>query len=156
MLYNYSDESDERAARTKEGVKLAIDGLATMERRLRMATKTQKQKVAKTTFADSLEPPDPNDSDAESDSVRASTLRKKEPSKQEQLRSNKTEQKAPKGRHAARQPELTPIDENVGDPGPVEAEEPDAMDVAERGAARPPPVNSDRLPLPWKGRLGYV
>ncbi len=23
-------------------------------------------------------------------------------------------------------------------------------------AARPPPVNSDYLPLPWKGRLGYV
>jgi hypothetical protein len=22
--------------------------------------------------------------------------------------------------------------------------------------ARPPPVNSDYLPLPWKGRLGYV
>ena len=26
----------------------------------------------------------------------------------------------------------------------------------ERGANRPPPVNSDRLPLPWSGRLGYV
>ena len=27
---------------------------------------------------------------------------------------------------------------------------------AERGARRPPPVNSDELPLPWSGRLGYV
>lgn len=27
---------------------------------------------------------------------------------------------------------------------------------AERGAKRPPAVNSDVLPLPWKGRLGYV
>ncbi|RSL64708.1 UV-damage endonuclease [Fusarium duplospermum] len=26
----------------------------------------------------------------------------------------------------------------------------------ERGANRPPPVNSDRLPLPWSGRLGYA
>lgn len=155
MLYNYSDESDERAAQTKEGVQLAIDGLVTMERRLKMATKTQKQKVAKTTFADNLEPPDPDDSDAEPDSMRASTLRKHEPSEQEQLRSNKAEQKAPKGRHAARQPELTPIDE-IGDAGPADAGEPDAVDSAERGAARPPPVNSDRLPLPWKGRLGYV
>ncbi|KAM6519148.1 N-lysine methyltransferase setd6 [Fusarium falciforme] len=25
-----------------------------------------------------------------------------------------------------------------------------------RGANRPPPVNSDRLPLPWSGRLGYA
>ena len=29
-------------------------------------------------------------------------------------------------------------------------------DKPERGAKRPPPVNSDVLPLPWKGRLGYV
>ncbi|KAH8177058.1 UV-endonuclease uvdE domain-containing protein [Sarocladium implicatum] len=29
-------------------------------------------------------------------------------------------------------------------------------DKAERGAKRPPPVNSDVLPLPWKGRLGYA
>lgn len=35
----------------------------------------------------------------------------------------------------------------------AEAEE---EDTAERGANRPPPVNSDTLPLPWKGRLGYV
>lgn len=33
-----------------------------------------------------------------------------------------------------------------------EAEE----ELAERGAARPPPVNSNLLPLPWKGRIGYV
>lgn len=29
-------------------------------------------------------------------------------------------------------------------------------EVGERGAKRPPPVNSDQLPLPWTGRLGYV
>lgn len=28
--------------------------------------------------------------------------------------------------------------------------------ASERGARRPPPVNSSILPLPWKGRLGYV
>jgi UV DNA damage endonuclease len=30
------------------------------------------------------------------------------------------------------------------------------IDAVKREAARPPPVNSARLPLPWKGRLGYV
>jgi UV DNA damage endonuclease len=30
------------------------------------------------------------------------------------------------------------------------------VDVTKKEAARPPPVNSDYLPLPWKGRLGYV
>lgn len=29
-------------------------------------------------------------------------------------------------------------------------------ETTERSARRPPPVNSDVLPLPWKGRLGYV
>jgi len=29
-------------------------------------------------------------------------------------------------------------------------------DTLKLEAARPPPVNSDYLPLPWKGRLGYV
>lgn len=29
-------------------------------------------------------------------------------------------------------------------------------EVVERSARRPPPVNSDKLPLPWRGRLGYV
>jgi UV DNA damage endonuclease len=33
---------------------------------------------------------------------------------------------------------------------PVEAEE------LEEALGRPPPVNSSYLPLPWKGRLGYV
>jgi len=30
------------------------------------------------------------------------------------------------------------------------------VDTMKKEAARPPPVNSDYLPLPWKGRLGYV
>lgn len=32
----------------------------------------------------------------------------------------------------------------------------DAPEFAERGAKRAPAINSDFLPLPWKGRLGYV
>ncbi|KAJ6783102.1 hypothetical protein PWT90_05924 [Aphanocladium album] len=38
----------------------------------------------------------------------------------------------------------------------VEADNEDEAEPAERGAKRPPPVNSDILPLPWNGRLGYV
>ena len=39
-----------------------------------------------------------------------------------------------------------------------EAEDDEEADEEELQAAlsRPPPVNSDYLPLPWKGRLGYV
>lgn len=39
------------------------------------------------------------------------------------------------------------------DEGDAVAEDADAVT---REANRPPPINSDYLPLPWKGRLGYV
>jgi UV DNA damage endonuclease len=29
-------------------------------------------------------------------------------------------------------------------------------DEVKEALSRPPPVNSDYLPLPWKGRIGYV
>lgn len=32
----------------------------------------------------------------------------------------------------------------------------ESLEAADRGAKRAPAVNSDFLPLPWKGRLGYV
>lgn len=41
----------------------------------------------------------------------------------------------------------------------ADATVPDAAsegDIPEKGARRPPPVNSEKLPLPWSGRLGYV
>lgn len=38
----------------------------------------------------------------------------------------------------------------------AEAEIPAAEEEVKEAISRPPPVNSDYLPLPWKGRLGYV
>ena len=46
----------------------------------------------------------------------------------------------------------------TGDPeaeGGEEGEETDEVELKE-AMTRPPPVNSEYLPLPWKGRLGYV
>ena len=162
MLCNYSEESEERSKATKEGVKLAIDGLATMERRLKMATKTQKQKVAGSTFADNLGPADLDDLDAESDAVGAATLRNAEPLKQSLLRSADSDQTPDKikpqpsrSKHAAKRSELVSIAE-LEAVDQVNKDEADSLLSPERGAARLPPVNSSRLPLPWKGRLGYV
>jgi UV DNA damage endonuclease len=43
------------------------------------------------------------------------------------------------------------------EPGaPADGTSLDDDEVGDRGPRRPPPVNSDRLPLPWTGRLGYV
>jgi UV DNA damage endonuclease len=43
------------------------------------------------------------------------------------------------------------LDPDEDEPGPVE----DA-DIEKIEGRRPPPVHSEYLPLPWKGRLGYV
>ena len=43
------------------------------------------------------------------------------------------------------------LDPNGDEAGPIEG-----VDDLKKEAERPPPVHSDYLPLPWKGRLGYV
>ncbi|TVY35202.1 UV-damage endonuclease [Lachnellula subtilissima] len=43
------------------------------------------------------------------------------------------------------------VDPDGDEDGPT-----DDIDTIKNEAARPPPVNSDYLPLPWKGRLGYA
>lgn len=43
------------------------------------------------------------------------------------------------------------VDPDGDDASPLED-----VDVMKKEAGRPPPVNSGYLPLPWKGRLGYV
>ncbi|KAK4637597.1 UV-damage endonuclease [Fulvia fulva] len=49
----------------------------------------------------------------------------------------------------------TNADDEAADPEADEDEEADEEEVKE-ALTRPPPVNSDYLPLPWKGRLGYA
>lgn len=44
----------------------------------------------------------------------------------------------------------TGVDPESDDNVPIEAEE------LQEALSRPPAVNSSYLPLPWKGRLGYV
>ena len=48
-----------------------------------------------------------------------------------------------------------PADESYGDPE-AEGEEEAGEEEVKEALTRPPPVNSDYLPLPWKGRLGYA
>jgi UV DNA damage endonuclease len=56
-------------------------------------------------------------------------------------------------------PKKTPVkkaaNDDMDDPEAEDFEEADEAAVNE-ASRRPPPVNSDYLPLPWKGRLGYV
>lgn len=50
------------------------------------------------------------------------------------------------------------VEKDVGVTVGPEADENAAEDEddAKEAMSRPPPVNSDYLPLPWKGRIGYV
>lgn len=48
-----------------------------------------------------------------------------------------------------------PVDENADPEAEGEEDEAGEEEIQE-ALARPPPVNSDYLPLPWKGRLGYA
>ncbi|EGX94968.1 UV-damage endonuclease [Cordyceps militaris CM01] len=56
----------------------------------------------------------------------------------------------PKKARAARKPPVRDVSAED------EAGNDEEASSAERGARRPPPVNSDELPLPWSGRLGYA
>ncbi|KAK4230298.1 putative UV-damage endonuclease [Podospora fimiseda] len=120
-------EIRDREEPANEGMKLAIEGLVRMERRLDKANKRQKIKVQETHFA---EPPH-NEKESERDTPKDLTrnLQKKEP-KSEAI--------------------------STADPSYAEPVEEPVVDLPDRGAARPPPINSPYLPLPWKGRLGYA
>ncbi|KAK4463009.1 UV-endonuclease UvdE-domain-containing protein [Cladorrhinum samala] len=120
--------AEESRQETKQGMKLAIEGLARMERRLNKATKRQKTKVEESHVRDTI-----GDDENRRETAKDMSLKITGP-----------------------QPERSKP-EDVGDPEPSDPPDlPDAPELPERGAARPPPVNSPYLPLPWKGRLGYA
>jgi UV DNA damage endonuclease len=50
------------------------------------------------------------------------------------------------------------VEKDVGVTVDPEADEEaiEGEDEVKEAQSRPPPVNSDYLPLPWKGRIGYV
>ena len=50
----------------------------------------------------------------------------------------------------------TPVKEPLFLDPEADGEEEAGEEEIEAALSRPPPVNSDYLPLPWKGRLGYV
>lgn len=55
----------------------------------------------------------------------------------------------------AKQAQSKQADDDNLNPEADGLEEPDAEDLQE-ALSRPPPVNSSKLPLPWRGRLGYA
>ncbi|KAK3328601.1 UV-damage endonuclease [Cercophora scortea] len=124
---------------------LAIEGLVKTERRMKLATKKQKQQVAESRLPpapDRYAIPQPNARPTgNGDSPRGSGP----PTKRQMRARDKTTATASVSQETQEPPHPLPT--------PDEA---DALDIPERGAARPPAINSSYLPLPWRGRLGYA
>ncbi|KAH7008682.1 UV-endonuclease UvdE-domain-containing protein [Ilyonectria destructans] len=55
-----------------------------------------------------------------------------------------------------RSTEQAPLDGHEADLAAGDIDAATEGDCVGKGATRPPPLNSDRLPLPWSGRLGYA
>ncbi|KAH6611725.1 UV-endonuclease UvdE-domain-containing protein [Chaetomium sp. MPI-SDFR-AT-0129] len=143
---------EKRKHETKEDMKLAIEGLARMERRLRSATKKQKLQIEEE--ARSSDPPrSARDRGTEATSVREVAAKASEAAGElangGQLPTPEENEKDNFARDVT----------GAGGPDPESGRisAPDEIpDAPERGSARSPAVNSSYLPLPWKGRLGYA
>ncbi|KAI1135606.1 UV-endonuclease UvdE [Hypoxylon sp. FL0543] len=139
----------------------AMDSLREMEDNFRNTIKRQKLALhesavlrdAKTTEEDSAFFPKPQKSDP--DSIPAEfemrgLRRKKQKKRNEELAETGADDA---GRDSEPYDDGEPGDREEG--GSAAVEETDVNAVKQEGS-RPPPVNSDELPLPWKGRLGYA
>ncbi|KAK4097579.1 UV-endonuclease UvdE [Parathielavia hyrcaniae] len=152
-----------------EDMRLAIEGLARMERRLRSATKRQKLQLEHDARSDeprksSVLQVMHHSADPDSSSIQQGSLARTKPTAEPGTGA------APDDAGSGGQLPTPEEDEDKQDdfardiskgmsmdPESKRIDAPEeAPDVPERGAARAPPVNSDYLPLPWKGRLGYA
>lgn len=146
----HTQESD-----NAEGVQDVLEGLAQMERGLQSMTKRQRLKVEES--KNTIVTVQPRQGRRSGDS--------REESPAARGRMEQMSIKAAASAAAAPGPSM-PDDRHVHISAKKEKEDgsgealikkPTAVaNPADRGAARPPPVDSDYLPLPWKGRLGYA
>jgi hypothetical protein len=151
-----SETVSEVKSSAREGVAVAIEGLARMERRLRRATRRDKIRIKESSFESRAEE-QVEEEDAFKPPAKAPIPDTKPPPGSRTL-SIGNRLLTPENEMSDAEPD----DNADGDWGPetgviggMELEDV-VEDTPERGAARVPPVNSNYLPLPWTGRLGYV
>ena len=125
---------------SRKDVQRAMESLQDMENQLQSAVKRQQLAVENSDLTCEVDP------DLDGDT----TIPAKRPGKSTVINDHKRET-------ADVEMEQEPLDAKEAvvakrdlDPSTMED------DGIERGARREPPVNSEMLPLPWKGRLGYV
>lgn len=133
------------ALETREGVEKAMKSLSAMELKLQNAVK--RQRLALETSDVGMKPEQEYEIAIRQDSKNLVNEILKEKALGDPM-----DGKRPNG-WANANGDGSEHDVSMEDTGDAKLEE--EVDT-ERGARRPPPVNSDQLPLPWKGRLGYV
>lgn len=125
---------------TGEGVEEAMRELSEMEQKLQTVVRTQRLAV-------------------ESSDLQVKKEAANEPDIRPKMYSPNKDTVVPRGNLEGKSKVVNsvPLDEYDAElaAGDV-ADAKDEDDGMDRGANRPPPVNSETLPLPWKGRLGYV
>lgn len=148
------------------GVNDAIKGLAKMERRFRRATKRQKLQVEESVVIRG------KDANLSEDDIGVDANPAKKGIKPDRAKASVVDalptperETGPHGAGSTDSVKKTrgkktskntddDYEPGAGVEGAEDAEE--NAEAPERGAARQPAVNSDYLPLPWKGRLGYA
>ncbi|QKD58089.2 UV-endonuclease UvdE-domain-containing protein [Fusarium oxysporum Fo47] len=125
---------------TGEGVEEAMRELSEMEQKLQTVVRTQRLAV-------------------ESSDLQVKKEAANEPDIRPKMYSPNKDTVVPRGNLEGKSKVVNsvPLDEYDAElaAGDV-ADAKDEDDGMDRGANRPPPVNSETLPLPWKGRLGYA
>ncbi|KAM0421534.1 hypothetical protein ACHAPT_010708 [Fusarium lateritium] len=124
---------------TGEGVEEAMRELSEMEHKLQNAVRRQRLAVESSDLHVEVEPT--------MERIIRPKMRTPPPSDTVPSTSKRNSERVEKAPLDGYQAELA-----MGDIADAKADD----EGFERGANRPPPVNSDRLPLPWSGRLGYA
>ncbi|KAI1323651.1 UV-endonuclease UvdE-domain-containing protein [Xylariaceae sp. FL0255] len=151
-----------RHVKRKSGVTVVMDGLREMEDQLQNAVKRQKLAIQESMRSSK------SNLDLESAVFTPRANKSSVATVAEATKEKKAKKKA--GKEAEQDPEPKGIKEEEdvkmgerpakrgedGDYVPEEIPEENNVNTLKLEAARPPPVNSDYLPLPWKGRLGYA
>ncbi|KAL2882062.1 hypothetical protein SGCOL_002322 [Colletotrichum sp. CLE4] len=134
-----------KKAESEDGVRRAIRELTEMENRLQNSTRNQRLAIES-----SHVPPGSTKPHSEEHAYKPHmTIHASDPEKLARM--------AEEERSGTPSLDAAPIEgpDGEGAVGDVEDDKMRLENAPERGAGREPPVNSDYLPLPWTGRLGY-
>ena len=150
--HNVQDQAAPPRQRKSDALKRAIESLDQLDQKLHGDSKRQKRVLEASANARKT------DNDASDDTSAGQTHGEPQPagekpaSKAKKIQTKKSATRDISGGEDEEDEDGTYV---VSDGDPQDEADP-VLEIAERGAARPPAVNSSYLPLPWTGRLGYV